>query len=152
MRFTAVLARNDVTAAGVILALRVAVAVINNSLLARSIDPPLTSVDTFPQVVGRMAVRLIQDRLDWITTSPSLHVSVGSSLIVRQSTLGDPANLARWRKCIAPPAIRASLGATPGHADRGPSMDCLLGGSGRSGSRPMRAPRLRSASSRCRSF
>ena len=97
VRFTAVLARNDVTAAGVIRALRaagmsvpadVAVAGINNSLLARSIDPPLTSVDTFPQVVGRMAVRLLQDRLDGTTTMPPLHISVGSALIVRQSTLG----------------------------------------------------------------
>lgn len=101
VRFTAVLARNDVTAAGVIRALRaagltvpgdVAVAGINNSLLARSIDPPLTSVDTFPQVVGRMAVRLLQDRLDGTTTAPPLHVSVGSALIVRQSTLGSPAS------------------------------------------------------------
>lgn len=64
VHFTAVLVRNDVTAAGVIRALRVAVAVINNSLLARSIDPPLTSVDTFPQAVVRMAVRLIQDWRD----------------------------------------------------------------------------------------
>ena len=106
VRFTAVLARNDVTAAGVIRALRaaglkvpsdVAVAGINNSLLARSIDPPLTSVDTFPQVVGRMAVRLLQDRLDGTTTAPPLHVSVGSALIVRQSTLGSLADGRRRR-------------------------------------------------------
>ena len=98
--FSAVLARNDVTAMGVLRALReaglavpgdVAVASINNSVLARSVDPPLTSVDTFPHVVGRMAVRLVQDRLDRVTTGPAVHLTVGSALIVRPSTATAPA-------------------------------------------------------------
>ncbi len=102
--FTAVLARNDVTAMGVLRALRaaglrvpqdVAVASINNSLFARSADPPLTSVDPFPHVVGRMAARLVQDRLEGLTTGPAVQLSVGSALIVRASTAAAPASQRR---------------------------------------------------------
>lgn len=96
IEFSAVFARNDVTALGVVQALRaadlqipaqVAVASVNDSLLARSMDPPLTSVHIYPEVLGRMCFRLLHDRMTGSYAGPQLHMLVGPSLIVRASTI-----------------------------------------------------------------
>jgi DNA-binding LacI/PurR family transcriptional regulator len=93
--FSAVFARNDVTALGVVQALRaagvqipgkVAVASVNDSLLARSMDPPLTSVHIYPEVLGRMGFRLLHDRMTGNYDGPQLRMTVVPSLIVRAST------------------------------------------------------------------
>ena len=95
VEFTAVFARNDVTALGVVQALRaasiaipkqVAVASVNDSLLARSMEPPLTSVHIYPETLGRMCFRLLHDRMTGAYDGPALHVSITPSLIARTST------------------------------------------------------------------
>ena len=94
--FSAIFARNDVTALGVVQALRaagvaipgrVAVASVNDSLLARSMDPPLTSVRTHPAVLGQMGFRMLRDRLTGSYQGPPLHMQVVPSLIIRASTI-----------------------------------------------------------------
>lgn len=95
VKFSAVFARNDVTALGVVQALRaagaqipgkVAVASVNDSLLARSMDPPLTSVRIYPEILGRMSFRLLRNRMTGDTDGPPLRVMVAPSLIERAST------------------------------------------------------------------
>lgn len=96
IRFSAVFARNDVTALGVVQALhaadvnipgQVAVASVNDSLLARSMDPPLTSVRIYPEVLGRLGFRLLRDRMTGNHNGPPLHILVVPSLIERSSTI-----------------------------------------------------------------
>lgn len=93
--FTAVFARNDVTAIGVVQALRtaglripedVSVASVNDSLLARSMSPPLSSVNIFPEELGRLSFRLLRERMEHIYQGPPVHVLLEPSLIVRGST------------------------------------------------------------------
>ncbi len=97
--FTAAFVRNDVTALGVVQALRaaaipipkgVAVASVNDSMLARSTEPPLTSVHIFPEILGRMCFRMLQDRITGAYKGPAVHMSVTPSLIVRASTSSRP--------------------------------------------------------------
>jgi DNA-binding LacI/PurR family transcriptional regulator len=108
--FTAVLARNDVTAMGVLRGLAsaglqvprdVAVASIDNSLLARSVDPPLTSANPFPDFLGRTAVRLLHDRIEGLSSGAALHVTVGTTLIARRSTEREPHRAAARRAEVA---------------------------------------------------
>lgn len=95
--FTAVFARNDVTAVGVMQALRkaglripedVAVASVNNSMLARSMTPLLTSVNIFPDALGSLAFRLLHERMEGIYQGPPIHISITPSLVIRRSTDG----------------------------------------------------------------
>ena len=96
IRFSAIFARNDVTALGVVQALhaagvkipgQAAVASVNDSLLARSMDPPLTSVRIHPEVLGRVGFRLLRDRLTGSHDGPPLHILVVPSLTKRLSTI-----------------------------------------------------------------
>lgn len=96
--FSAVFARNDVTALGVVQALRaagvaipgqVAVASVNDSLLARSMDPPLTSVRIHPEVLGQMGFRMLRDRMSGHYDGPPLHMLVVPALIARASTIAE---------------------------------------------------------------
>lgn len=93
--FTAVFARNDVTAMGVLQGLRimglrvptdVSVISIANSLWSRSLDPPLTSVDSHPSSVGQIAMRLLNDRLQGRYAGPPVRAMLEPDLIVRSST------------------------------------------------------------------
>jgi DNA-binding LacI/PurR family transcriptional regulator len=99
--FTAVFARNDVTALGVVQALRaagtpipdrVAVASVNDSMLARSVEPPLTSVRIYPEILGRMGFRMLRDRMIGTYDGPPLRMTVTPSLIVRASTVASGEN------------------------------------------------------------
>ena len=94
-KFTAIFARNDVTAMGVIQGLReaglrvpqdVSVVSIANSLWSRSLDPPLTSVNPHPAAVGQLALRMLNDRLEATYTGPAIRTSVTPDLIIRAST------------------------------------------------------------------
>ncbi|WP_293864603.1 GntR family transcriptional regulator [uncultured Alsobacter sp.] len=95
VRFTAVFARNDVTAMGVLQGLRLAglrvpldvsVVSIANNLWSRSLDPPLTSVDSHPSSVGQVAMRLLTDRLHGRYGGPPVRAMLEPDLIVRSST------------------------------------------------------------------
>ncbi len=101
--FTAVFARNDVTAVGVMRALReaglnipadVSVAAINNSLLARSLDPPVTTVDPYPSTLGRLALKLLLDRILGGYDGPPIRMTLEPSLNTRESS-GPPPEKAR---------------------------------------------------------
>lgn len=94
-KFTAIFARNDVTAMGVMQGLReaglripqdVSVVSIANSLWSRSMDPPLTSVNPHPDAVGQLALRMLQDRLGGSYSGPAIRTAVVPDLIVRAST------------------------------------------------------------------
>lgn len=94
-RFTAIFARNDVTAMGVMQGLReaglripqdVSVISIANSLWSRSMDPPLTSINPHPIPVGQVAMRMLNDRLEQTYAGPPIHAMLSSDLIVRAST------------------------------------------------------------------
>nr|WP_055048365.1 GntR family transcriptional regulator [Devosia sp. A16] len=95
VKFTAIFARNDVTAMGVIQGLReagllvprdVSVVSIANSLWSRSLDPPLTSVNPHPGPVGQLAMRMLNDRLEGTYTGPPIKTIVAPDLIIRAST------------------------------------------------------------------
>ncbi|WIY53708.1 GntR family transcriptional regulator [Devosia sp. YIM 151766] len=95
VEFSAVFARNDITAMGVLQGLRdaglrtpqdVSVISIANSLWARSMDPPLTSVNSHPFSVGQVALRLLKDRLDNAYEGPPIKAVLDPDLIIRAST------------------------------------------------------------------
>jgi DNA-binding LacI/PurR family transcriptional regulator len=97
--FSAVFARNDVTAVGVMRALReaglnipadVSVAAINNSLLARSLEPPVTTVDPYPSTLGRLALKLLLDRVLGGYDGPPIRMTLEPSLNVRASSGAPP--------------------------------------------------------------
>lgn len=94
-KFTAIFARNDVTAMGVMQGLRetglripqdVSVVSIANSLWSRSMDPPLTAANPHPEVVGQLALRMLNDRLEGTYTGPAIKTTVTPDLIIRAST------------------------------------------------------------------
>lgn len=94
-KFTAIFARNDVKAKGVMQGLReaglrnpqdVSVVTIANSIWSRSMDPPLTSVNPHHGTVGKLALRMLQDRVDGSYTGPAIRTAVVPDLIVRAST------------------------------------------------------------------
>lgn len=95
VHFTAVFGRNDVTTLGIMQGLRdaglrvpddVSVTSIANSLLARSMDPPLTCINPEPATVGRLALRLLWDRLQGSYTGPPIRMLLEPGLIKRGST------------------------------------------------------------------
>ena len=95
VKFTAIFARNDITAMGVIQGLRdaglripqdVSVVSIANSLWSRSMDPPLTSVNPHPAAVGQLALRMLSERLDGAYVGPAIRTAVTPDLIIRAST------------------------------------------------------------------
>lgn len=99
VEFTAIFARNDITAMGVQQGLReaglrtpqdVSVISIANSLWARSMDPPLTSVNPHPASVGQVAMRMLNDRLTQSYDGPPIRAVLNSDLIVRESTVAYP--------------------------------------------------------------
>ena len=104
IEFTAVFARNDVTAVGVMRALReaglsiprdVSVAAINNSLLARSLDPPVTTVDPFPSTLGRLALKLLHERILGRYTGPPIRITLDPTLNIRESSGPPPRGVRR---------------------------------------------------------
>ena len=95
VKFSAIFARNDVTAMGVLQGLRkaglrvpadVSVTSIANSLWSRSMDPPLTSVNSHPASVGQVAMRILNERIEKIYDGPAIHATLSPDLIVRAST------------------------------------------------------------------
>jgi len=93
--FTAVFARNDVTAVGVMRAVReaglrvpedISVTAINNGLLSRSLDPPLTCIDTYPATLGRLAFRLLHERVAGLYAGPPVRMTLDPTLVVRASS------------------------------------------------------------------
>ncbi len=114
--FTAVVARNDVTASGVVRALHnaglhvpddVSVASIDNSRLARFMVPPLTSADPFPVEMGRQAFRLLKERLRGTYAGPARRIVLNPTLVIRDST-APPANRTECER-----ATKATKGVTP---------------------------------------
>ena len=92
--FTAVFARNDVTASGVMRGLKeaslfiprdVSVLSMNDSELARHMDPPLSGIDPFPLELGRQAFRLLHDRLSGHYGGPMRRIAIDPALVIRQS-------------------------------------------------------------------
>lgn len=98
---TALLATNDLVAMGIIEALRLAgidvpgqVSVIGYDDLGRDQNPPLTTIRSHPEEVGRIAAKMLMEELDG---GPSRsRVAVPTELVVRGST--------------APPHARSSEG------------------------------------------
>lgn len=95
VKFSAVFARNDITAMGVLQGLReaglrtpqdVSVVSIANSLWARTMEPPLTSVNSHPFSVGQMALQLLNNRLEKSYEGPPIKAVLDPDLVVRAST------------------------------------------------------------------
>lgn len=93
--FTAVFARNDVTAVGIMRALRqrgfdspqqISVVSVNDSLIARSMDPPLTSVNVHSRTLAQIAFRMLHDRISGAYSGPAMQTAIRPSLTVRAST------------------------------------------------------------------
>ena len=59
---------------------------VNDSLLARSMSPALSSVNIFSEVLGRQAFRLLRERMERIYEGPPVRILLEPSLIVRGST------------------------------------------------------------------
>jgi DNA-binding LacI/PurR family transcriptional regulator len=88
---TALLATNDLVAMGLMEALKLAgvdvpsqVSVIGYDDLGRDQNPPLTTIRSYPEEVGRIAARMLIEELDG-QPSPS-RVAVPTELVVRGST------------------------------------------------------------------
>ena len=88
---TAILATNDLVAMGVIEALKLAgiavpgdISVIGYDDLGRDQNPPLTTIGSYPEEVGRRAARILMEQLDG-DPAPS-RVAVPTELLVRGST------------------------------------------------------------------
>jgi len=88
---TAILATNDLVAMGVLEALKLAgiavpgdVSVIGYDDLGRDQNPPLTTIGSFPEEVGRRAAKILMEQLDG-DPAPS-RVAVPTELLVRGST------------------------------------------------------------------
>ncbi|MEQ9637716.1 MAG: GntR family transcriptional regulator [Devosia marina] len=96
VEFSAIFARNDITAMGVLQGLReaalrtpqdVSVVSIANSLWARTMEPPLTSVNSHPFSVGQMALQLLNNRLEKTYGGPPIKAVLDPDLVVRASTV-----------------------------------------------------------------
>jgi DNA-binding LacI/PurR family transcriptional regulator len=99
-QFTAIFARNDVTATGVVRGLNeagldiprdVSVVSMNNSQLAQHMEPPLTSVDAFPVMLGRQAFQRLQERMSGGYDGPARYIYLQPRLAVRGSSGAAPA-------------------------------------------------------------
>ncbi len=93
--FSAVFVRNDVTAIGVVRGLRsaglripadVSVVSVNDSVIARSMDPPLTSVNVQPQTLGSLTFRVLSDRISGVYGGPPIYLTLRPTLKVYGST------------------------------------------------------------------
>ena len=93
--FSAVFVRNDVTAIGVVRGLRhaglripgdVSVVSVNDSMIARSMDPPLTSVNVQPQTLGSLTFRVLSDRISGVYDGPPIYLTLKPTLSVYEST------------------------------------------------------------------
>ena len=93
--FSAVFVRNDVTAIGVVRGLRsagldipgdVSVVSVNDSVIARSMDPQLTSVNVQPQTLGSLAFRVLSDRISGVYDGPPIYLTLRPTLSVHGST------------------------------------------------------------------
>ncbi len=92
--FSAVFVRNDVTAIGVVRGLReaglrvprdVSVVSVNDSMIARSMDPPLTSVNVQPQTLGSLTFRVLSDRISGVYGGPPIYLTLKPTLSVYES-------------------------------------------------------------------
>ncbi len=99
--FSAVFVRNDVTAIGIMRGLRnaglnvpgdVSVVSVNDSVIARSMDPLLTSVNVQPRTLGSLTFRALSDRISGVYNGPSVHLTLRPTLSVYGST-GAPSKL-----------------------------------------------------------
>ena len=93
--FSAAFVRNDVTAIGVVRGLRdaglrvpadVSVVSVNDSMIARSMDPPLTSVNVQPQTLGSLTFRVLSDRISGVYDGPPIYLTLRPTLSVYGST------------------------------------------------------------------
>ena len=93
-RPTAVFAANDLEALGVLEAARqlglqvpgdLSVVGFDDSLLATTASPRLTTVSQSFAQMGEVAYRILSDRMEG-RESPSLHVELATTLVVRDST------------------------------------------------------------------
>ena len=93
--FSAVFVRNDVTAIGIMRGLRnaglnvprdVSVVSVNDSVIARSMDPPLTSVNVQPQTLGSLTFRVLSDRISGVYGGPPIYLTLRPTLSVHGST------------------------------------------------------------------
>ena len=93
--FSAVFVRNDVTAIGIMRGLRnaglnvpgdVSVVSVNDSVIARSMDPHLTSVNVQPQTLGSLTFRVLSDRISGVYDGPPIYLTLRPTLSVYGST------------------------------------------------------------------
>ena len=94
IEFTAVFARNDLTASGVYHGLaeaglrvpeHVSVAGFDSTKLSQHLLPTLTTVDTTLQEIGRQAAMMLFDRVDGVYNGPPRRILIEPRLIVRHS-------------------------------------------------------------------
>lgn len=93
--FTAIFARIDNSAVGVLQTLRqfgkrvpeeVSLASFDNTEVGKHLQPPLTSVDHTVSELGRLAVMLLMDRIENRYSGPARRVVISPTLIVRESS------------------------------------------------------------------
>lgn len=93
--FSAIFARNDLTASGVLRGLAevdlrvpedIAVAGFDHTDLSQHLQPPLTTVDTTLQEVARQATTMLFDRINETFTGPARRMLIETRLIIRKST------------------------------------------------------------------
>jgi len=92
--FTAIFARNDNTAVGVLRKLRhlglrapedISIAGFDNTEISAQLQPPLTTVDTAVQEAGRLALMLLLDRVEGRYRGAPRQLTIRSNLVVRAS-------------------------------------------------------------------
>jgi DNA-binding LacI/PurR family transcriptional regulator len=92
--FSAIFARNDLTAVGVLRGLSeaglkvpadVSVVGFDSTKLSAHLQPPLTTVDHTLHEIGRQAVLLLLDRIEGRYTGPARRITIEPRLVVRES-------------------------------------------------------------------
>ncbi len=92
--FSAIFARNDLTASGVLRGLYeanlripddVSVVGFDSTKLSAHFQPPLTTVDHTLQEIGRQAVHLLLDRIEGRYDGPVRRVTIEPRLVIRES-------------------------------------------------------------------
>jgi len=92
--FTAIFARNDITASGAMQEIKksglripedVSVAGVDNIAFSAHLEPPLTTIDTNMLEIGRLAVAFLLDRVEGQYDGPRRRVTIAQSLIKRAS-------------------------------------------------------------------
>lgn len=92
--FTAIFARNDNTAIGVLRKLRqlglrvpedISITGFDNTEISAQLQPPLTTVDTAIQEVGRLALMLLLDRVEGRYAGSQRQLTIRSHLLIRSS-------------------------------------------------------------------